>query len=183
MNNSKFNVYRGVRGQRGHGGIGNFFASLFRSAMPLMKKSAKYLSREALNTSVRTAHDVMEGKNLKASLKKNLRKSGEDILDKTYTYVKKKMSGKGIKRSRSSNTINQEKLIKCIRGVESANTGKKSRRMISTKKPRLPATKNSEAALTPNKKIGTPKFKGSKYKEKISEQNNEEICDILQKKP
>ena len=42
-------VYAGSRYQRGHG-LGSIFGGLIKAAMPLLKKGAKTLGREALKT-------------------------------------------------------------------------------------------------------------------------------------
>jgi hypothetical protein len=42
-------VFAGRRYQRGHG-LGSIFGGLFKAAMPLLKKGAKTLEREALKT-------------------------------------------------------------------------------------------------------------------------------------
>ncbi|KAJ8048251.1 hypothetical protein HOLleu_00494 [Holothuria leucospilota] len=61
-------VFRGGRGQRGHG-IGNILGGLFRSAVPLLKKGAKALGKEALRTGMAVAGDVLDGRSLKSSVK------------------------------------------------------------------------------------------------------------------
>jgi hypothetical protein len=50
----------GRRYQRGHG-LGNIFGGLFKAAMPLLKKGAKTLEREALKTGLNIAGDVVQG--------------------------------------------------------------------------------------------------------------------------
>lgn len=62
-------VYRGRRRQRGYG-LGGLFASLFRQAAPLLKQGAKVMGKQLLKTGVAVAKDVVQGRNLKTSLKK-----------------------------------------------------------------------------------------------------------------
>jgi hypothetical protein len=50
-------VFAGRRYQRGHG-LGSIFGGLFKAAMPLLKKGAKTLGREALKTGLNIAGDV-----------------------------------------------------------------------------------------------------------------------------
>jgi hypothetical protein len=50
-------VYVGTRYQRGHG-LGSIFGSLFKSAVPLLKRGAKTLGREALKTGLNLASAV-----------------------------------------------------------------------------------------------------------------------------
>lgn len=73
-------VFAGGRGQRGHG-LGNIFGSLFRSAMPLIKRGAVALGKRALKTGVRVARDVVAGGNLKAAVKRRAKEAGVDLLD------------------------------------------------------------------------------------------------------
>ncbi len=73
-------VFVGARGQRGHG-LGNLFGSLFRSAMPLIKRGAMALGKRALNTGMHVARDVVAGGNLKQSIKRRAKEAGADLLD------------------------------------------------------------------------------------------------------
>ena len=64
-------VFAGRRYQRGHG-LGSIFAGLFKAAMPLLKKGAKTLGREALKTGLNIAGDVVQGRNIKQIFEKKL---------------------------------------------------------------------------------------------------------------
>ena len=59
-------VFTGARTQRGYG-LGGILGGLFRSAMPLIKRGAKALGREALRTGVGIAQDAVEGKDIKTA--------------------------------------------------------------------------------------------------------------------
>lgn len=48
---SGLSVFRGAAVQRGHG-IGGFFSSLFKGAMPLLKSGLKSVGKELLSTGV-----------------------------------------------------------------------------------------------------------------------------------
>jgi hypothetical protein len=50
-------VFAGRRYQRGHG-LGSIFGGLFKAAIPLLKKGAKTLGREALKTGLNIVGDV-----------------------------------------------------------------------------------------------------------------------------
>ena len=91
--------YRGIRYQRGRG-LGSLFSSLFRQAMPIVKRGIRYLGKQALQGSLDTARDVMEGTDFKTAARRNLRSRGNNILDTSYKYAKNRMSGRGIKRKR-----------------------------------------------------------------------------------
>ena len=59
------NVFQGARGQRGHG-LGSMLSGLFRSALPMIKN----FGRNALQTGLNVATDVVEGTNFRDSLRK-----------------------------------------------------------------------------------------------------------------
>jgi hypothetical protein len=61
-------VFVGIRYQRGHG-LGSIFGGLFKAAMPLLKKGAKTLGREALKPGLNIAGDVVQGRNIKQAAK------------------------------------------------------------------------------------------------------------------
>ena len=50
--------------QRGHG-IGSLFRGLFRFAMPFLKQAAKTVGRQALQTGIQVAGDMLENRPLK----------------------------------------------------------------------------------------------------------------------
>lgn len=60
-------VFRGSSFQRGYG-LGSFFKSLARSAIPLLKKGAKTVGKALLNTGADIAKDIASGNNLQESL-------------------------------------------------------------------------------------------------------------------
>ena len=66
-------VYVGTRYQRGHG-LGSIFGSLFKSAVPLLKRGAK-------------ASDVMEGQNVTQAAKSRLKSTGQNLLQKAMDTV------------------------------------------------------------------------------------------------
>jgi hypothetical protein len=59
-----FSITRCPGDQRGHG-LGSIFGGLFKAAMPLLKKGAETLEREALKTGLNIAGDVIQGRNIK----------------------------------------------------------------------------------------------------------------------
>ena len=79
-------VYAGQRFQRGHG-LGSIFGGLFKAAMPLLKKGAKTLGKEALKTGLNIAGDMVEGKNFKQATKSRVKQTGTTLLDKAIKYA------------------------------------------------------------------------------------------------
>lgn len=74
------NVFSGAPLQKGHG-IGGLFSGLIKGALPLLKQGAKKVGREILGSGINIAKDLMQGKNLKNSAKKNFSNAGMNILD------------------------------------------------------------------------------------------------------
>ena len=71
-------VYVGTRYQRG---------SLFKSAVPLLKRGAKTLGREALKTGLNLASNVVEGQNVAQAAKSRLKSTGQNLLQKAMDTV------------------------------------------------------------------------------------------------
>ena len=77
-------VFVGRRYQRGHG-LGSIFGGLFKAAMPLLKKGAKTLGREALKPGLNIAGDVVQGRNIKQAAKSRLKSTGQNLFRKLWT--------------------------------------------------------------------------------------------------
>ena len=60
--------FEGYRYQRGHG----FFSSIFQS---ILKPLGRYLGKQAIQTGVNVGNDLLQGENLKDTVKKNLKKT------------------------------------------------------------------------------------------------------------
>lgn len=87
-------VYSGTRIQRGYG-LGGFFASLFRSALPLIKRGAKVVGRELLRTGVGVARDALKGENVKDSAKRRFTETGKDLAARAVTHAESQL-GSGV---------------------------------------------------------------------------------------
>ena len=61
------NVFRGARGQRGHG-LGSMLSGLFRSALPMIE----YFGRNTSQTGLNVATDVVEGTSFRDSHRKRV---------------------------------------------------------------------------------------------------------------
>jgi hypothetical protein len=91
-------VFQGVRMQRGHG-IGNIFAGLFRSVMPLLKRIAPVIGRRALLTGASIAGDVMSGQSIKEAAKARIPAGLQEGI-KDFFPDQSAQSGSGIGRKR-----------------------------------------------------------------------------------
>jgi hypothetical protein len=84
--------FEGQRYQRGHG----FFGSIFRN---ILKPLGRYLGKQALQTGVSIGSDILQGDNIKDTLKKNMKSTSNKVLDDAITRVKKfAQTGSGRKR-------------------------------------------------------------------------------------
>jgi hypothetical protein len=79
-------MFAGRRYQRGHG-LGSIFGGLFKAAMPLLKKGAKTLGREALKTGLNIAGDVVQGRNIKPAAEARLKSTGQNLFQKAMYTV------------------------------------------------------------------------------------------------
>ena len=79
-------MYVGTPYQRGHR-LGSIFGGLSKAAVPLLKKGAKTLGREALKTGLNIAEDVEAGKNLKQAAKSRFKSTGQNLLQKAIMGV------------------------------------------------------------------------------------------------
>lgn len=94
-------VYVGAPYQQG-AGIGSFLGGVFRYVLPLLKRSAKAVGKEALQTGVNIMSDVGERKTpLKDAFKARMRQSGENLRQKAKDNLDKFMNGDGYKIRRS----------------------------------------------------------------------------------
>ena len=60
--------FRGARNQKGYG-IGNFFKSIARFAIPLVKQGAQAVGKRALGAAIDVGYDILAGKNVKQAIK------------------------------------------------------------------------------------------------------------------
>ena len=85
-------VYRGSTGlQRGYG-LGGLLGGLFRSAIPILKKGVMAVGREALQSGIDIAQDVMSGQNVKTATKRRMKTAGRNMGRKALNKLQK---GKG----------------------------------------------------------------------------------------
>ena len=99
------NFYQGRRYQKGHG-LGNILGSLFRAALPVLKKTAVGVGKDLLRTTVRQGgklvKDVARGNSFKQSLKKRTIEGGEHLINKRIKARKtQRRPVRRIRRTRS----------------------------------------------------------------------------------
>jgi hypothetical protein len=86
-------VFRGSHSQRGYG-LGGFFASLFRRALPLLTQGAKVVGRELIRTGVNVASDVLDGEDIKEAAKTRFIHSGKKLARGLVSHVRAQTGGK-----------------------------------------------------------------------------------------
>lgn len=126
-------VYIGTPNQRGHG-IGSFLGGLFRRVLPLIKKGAKAVGKEALRTGVNVAGDVLERNiTLKDAVRERVRESGGKLKRKAEEKIDTLMRGSGYKTRKISRTAHSliERKPRRISGKKKSVT---KRRVIKKKK-------------------------------------------------
>jgi hypothetical protein len=79
--------YRGARFQRGYG-IGGIFKGLARYAIPLSKQGAKVAGKRALQAATEVGQDVLQGKNVRESVKTHGGKVVKDFAEQGLFCVK-----------------------------------------------------------------------------------------------
>lgn len=95
-------IYVGAPYQRGSG-IGSFLGGVFRFVLPMLKRGAKAVGKEFLQTGMNIASDVGElRKPFKEAFKTRVRQSTENLQQKARDNLEKFMSGEGYKVHSSS---------------------------------------------------------------------------------
>ena len=127
--------FSGVKYQRGHG----FFGRLLSGAvLPILK----YLGKKALNTGVGIGSDIIQGENIKSSMKKRLKKTGFDIAEDTYNKLqnyKQKGSGKRRKKKHIKKKSGRKLSILQLRALA------KGRQKLKIKRSRKPLKKTKKS--------------------------------------
>lgn len=89
-------VYRGAPFQQGYG-IGSFFSSLARRALPFLQRGVKTLGRAALKTGMNIAGDVLAGKNVKDSTQSQIQQTAKTLKEQALSRFTPQ-AGSGVKR-------------------------------------------------------------------------------------
>ena len=82
--------FHGARIQRGYG-LGSFFKSIARVAIPLVKKGVNAVGRKAIKTAVNVGQDVLEGKIVKQAVASRGRQAVDDLAKQGVDNIKRQM--------------------------------------------------------------------------------------------
>ena len=129
-----YNVYQGRFVQRGNG-LGSIFSGFMRYVMPAAKFFGKKIisspitknivntaKKSAIQAGLSTVQDIMSGENVGQSLKRNLSRVGDDVLE---TASKELMSGSGARK---------RKLLSLLKELEREETPAKRKKKTPKKK-------------------------------------------------
>lgn len=129
QNGGRMVVFRGSHFQKGSGqvgyGLGSFFQSLARRAIPFLQKGVKTVGRAALNTGVNIAQDILAGENLKQSTKARVKQTAKNLKDQAINHIIPQ-TGNGSKRKRKPKTIKRKPSQKALTS-SSATKGKRAK--------------------------------------------------------
>ena len=134
---SGMSFYRGSSHlQRGHG-LGGLLGGLFRSAIPLLKKGATAIGKQALQTGMEIADDVMSGQNVKTAAKRRVKQAGRQLAVKAGRKIQKGGGKKTPRRKQKAKTrpTNTRRAPTRKRGIKRRGTGNNVR-TVSNKRRR-----------------------------------------------
>ena len=81
--------FSGERVQQGYG-LGNLLSSIAKSVLPLVKKGAKTLEKQVLQSDVEFASDVLHGKNAKQAAIDQAKAAGSNLLQVAQQKIGKR---------------------------------------------------------------------------------------------
>ena len=95
--------YSGVKRQQGYG-LGGLLAKLGRFVLPILKPVAKSIGKQAIQSGVQMAGDILDGQNPKQAFKQNLKQGTKQLFRKVVKRKSKpvKRKSKPVKRKRKS---------------------------------------------------------------------------------
>ena len=88
--------YKGRRYQKGHG-LGNVLGTLFRSALPFLKKTGKDVLKSGVTVGSHALTDIVSGAPVKQSIKRRFIHEGRELVNKrlkpnkTHKHKKKRI--------------------------------------------------------------------------------------------
>ena len=113
--------FHGAKIQWGYG-LGSFFKSIARVAIPLVKKGVNALGKKAIKTAMNVGQDVLEGKSVKQAVASRGPQAVNDLAKQGVDNIKRQIGG-GSKRkttnqsgpSKRLNTNSRKKVITSTR--------------------------------------------------------------------
>jgi hypothetical protein len=139
--------YAGHRYQRGAGFFGRILTG---GILPLIKKVLPYLGRKAMDTGLEIADDLMEGKDIKDTMKTRLASSAKMVAGDAIAKVRQ-MRGSGYKRRKRPSTtslkrfglvptiVRKKRRRRKVKGIPKKRTVKRKRRTTTKRKRKVTA--------------------------------------------
>jgi len=146
------NVFHGGQIQRGYG-LGSFFSSLARRALPFLKQGARTLGRAVLKTGVNVAQDVLAGKNLKQSARSRIGQSAQSLKEQALNQLTgQRGSGqKSLKRKKPQRSVSSRQTSK-VKRAKPAKQKKPPKRKTQKKRQQNSLGKVKKSKVTHLKK-------------------------------
>lgn len=119
-------VFRGGRFQRGYG-LGSFFQSLARRALPFLQKGAQSLGRAALKAGTDITQDVLMGKNLRESAQSRLQQTAKNLKEQALNRIIHQ-SGSGRKPLKQKTSRKKLSSTQAVKGKRTKTTSQKKRK-------------------------------------------------------
>ncbi len=91
-------VYYGTPNQYGRG-LGNILGSLFRFAVPLIKKGAKFMAPSVARMAGNVTQDILRGKNVGATIKRRGKETAKRIGSRVIRRAARRFRGGGLRQS------------------------------------------------------------------------------------
>lgn len=165
-------IYVGAPYQRGSG-IGSFLGGIFRYVLPLIKRSAKAVGKEALNAGLNIAADVGENnKPFKEAFRARVRESGSNLQSRAKENLDKFMNGDGYRISRHALP---SRLAAALDKKKRKKRTKKKKKKAGQKKVKKNFKRKIEKKLS-KKKAGKKKVR----KTKKNKNKRSDFVDIFQ---
>ena len=123
-------IYKGQPYQRGSG-IGSIFSNILKTITPLFKSALQQFGSNIVSKGVDMGNDMLQGANIKQTLKKHGKRLAADILTETANKIVQE--GSGIKRHRKIKSRNK-KLKNKTASVRNKSKRNKSKRNTSKRK-------------------------------------------------
>lgn len=159
-------IYVGAPYQRGSG-IGSFLGGVFRYVLPLIKRSAKAVSKEALNAGLNIAADVGENnKPFKEAFQARVRESGSNLQRRAKEKLDKFMNGDGYRISRHALPS------RLVAALDKTKKKKKRKRKNQSDRKKVKKTKKKFSKKKVEKK--------RRKKTKKNKKSRSEFVDIFQ---
>ncbi len=168
-------VFHGTPNQYGYG-LGNLLGSLFRMAVPFIKKGARFVAPSITRMAKNVTRDVILGENVGTSIKRRGRETAGRIGGKIFRRANRRFRGRGLRPSGAAvQNYGSHKTVST-----SGSKPRRSRRLKKKKKRTSYTYVRSKIAVTKQKGRGLKrKTKKKKKKRKVAKRFSSKRRDIF----